>query len=1346
MQAQSLQISLYANGEIINTMDTLFSCPGDLLTLSDSTSHNSDLTGYWLFTPTDSLQQDSTKEIKISFKWPGTESLTLKLYDSVGTASQNLVAAITIYLTTSDSLSPPVLNTPTSFICPAQIPENLFISQAAQGAFNDFIYQWQDSVTNQNWQDIGSSHNTPSPYIFTDGLVAGLVKYYRLKATSNLCGSELFSKPVVLHAYDSLTSGSLTDTNGLSINDTLSLCFGSSLPPLRINASGGDSNYHYQWQYSTNGSLYADINGCADSLILSSGLDNLKNPQNFFRVIASDGCGQTFTSAPLTVLVYDSLEAGTIKVQNTTSRKDTNICIGESIALVPQVSAPGGYGGDSPSRNYKFQWLRKTISGNYSPVQGLQANSDSLQIINDSSLSAGTYYYRLEVQDSCGIALTDSVKVMAYDTLRRPSINLTDTIFCPGNFPTASITISQLPSGGSGQFVYQWEKSPDLINWIAAGNTSTNPDTFSFNSSNSSISEFSPDTTLHYRLKVYCPRCKDSVLSDPVTLYTFPQIQLGSVTGVKSQPFQDSLIICYGQSLDSLTVLASEGDGNFHYNWQYSSDGLSFNTIHGALDSSVLLAGLSNLKDPENYYRVVVTDDCSQSAISDTFLAIVYDSLQGGTLQVYGSTSAKDTALCTGESLSLTFDQLPAGGKSGYDFTAYQYQWLRRTATGSFQPLTGTGAHNASLFIDHNGVLQPGTYYYKLQVIDDCAVVETDSIKLTLYPPVNRAEIDTASRLICSNSLPQTIPITTIASGGNGQFNYTWQRKFAGTNTWMDLSSGTAPQAYVFNTNLLPDTAIYYRLRSNSLRCGTALYSDSLKIETYSLPTIYNSGISGINGKRSDSICHNTNFDKLWIEAAGGNFDNDYRVAWFYSADSSFSTIKDSVLFNSSGSTNILPGSSIGKLLGGSTYYFQAVLEDKCGNKDSSGIFNIYVYDELSPGSVKARRSSPNSDSIAICYGQGLVLETDTLPAGGYPEAHQNLDYQRFWQVDSTSLPSGFITIPSSDSLTLNIPANQKPGNNYYRLGVVDSLCGDTVLTKRIAVTVLPAPYQDETVELQVTDPNLYQAGSTVKLCRNQRNVIFKLNKTDKESYSYVWYWETASPLSGITIKPLGDSTFAFIPKASQTGTGNLVLRITDNTHAEQCNIDVSREVTVINTIAPDTTEIRKKGTSILLCDIDRTAGITNKTVYYRWGRLDRWYGNLENVSLWDTIRYHFYPTIDTSRYVYYVIKATDTTECYTFSFWPSLPQRLINTRELPPAPETPLYEVYPNPGTDVFNLKGDMDAISAIRLFNSIGITIPITFDKNEQKIHLQQAIPGYYLLMIKAKGHYHTQKIIIE
>lgn len=1346
LQAQSLQIPLYADDGIVNNRDTLFGCPGDSIIVSDSTDHTSGLTGYWFFNPTDSLQQDSTRTIRVFFKWPGTESLTLKLYDSAGTASQTLEGLISIYLTTTDSLTPPVISAQTSLICPNQIPASLLITQPAQGGFDNFMYQWQDSVANRYWSDVGTSPNTPFSYVFDSTLAPGIVKYYRLRATSNLCGDTLFSTPVVLQSYDTLTTGLLTDTTGLIIRDTLSVCFGNSVLPLLINTSGGDSNYHYQWQYSIDGVAYDPINGSADSAILNNGLNHLKEPQNFFRVIVSDECGQSFTSAPLTVLVYDSLDAGTIKVQNTISEKDTNVCVGESIVLTQEIPVSGGYAGDILSQAYNFQWFRKPLSGSYSPIQGLHAKQDSLQIINDSSLFTGTYFYKLEVQDSCGIALTDSVRVIVYDTLQKPSINLTDTIFCPDHFPSASITISPAPTGGNGQFVYQWEKSSDLSNWIAAGSTSNNPDPFNFNSSNSSISEFNPDTTLYYRLKVYCPRCKDSVISEPVTVRTYPQIQLRSIIGVSGQSFQDSLTICYGQGLDSLTILASKGDGNFHYNWQYSADGVSFTTIPAALDSSALLAGLSSLVDPENYYRVMVTDDCGQLAISDTFLVMVYDSLQAGTLKVSGSSAVKDTALCVSESINLTFDQLASGGKSGYESTAYRYQWLRRTASGVFLPLTGLNSQNDSLLINHDGMLQPGTYYYKLQVIDDCAAVETDSVKLTLYSPVNRAEIDTITRLICSNILPQIIPVTAAANGGNDQFNYTWQRKYAGTNTWTDLNNSNTPQAYNFSASLIPDTIIYYRLKSNSLRCGVEAYSDSLKIETYSLPSIYNSGISSIGGKRSDSICHNTRFDKLWIQAAGGNFNNDYRVVWFYSTDSSFLSTADSIVFNFSDSTNTLPGDSIGKLAGGLTYYFQAVLQDKCGNQDSSGIFKMYVYDELSPGSIKATPSSTVRDSLAVCYNQGLVLETDSLPVGGYSEAHQNVDYQRFWQVDSAFTSKGFKTIPSSDSIALKIPANQKPGNYYYRLGVVDSLCGDTMITKKVAVTVLPSPYQGETVELEVTDPNLNQAGNTVKLCRNQRNIIFKLNKVGNKSYSYQWDWETASPLSGITIKTLADSTFAFIPKASQTGTGNLILHITDNTHAEQCDIDVSREIEVVNTIAPDTTEIRKKGTSILLCDIDRTAGITNKTVYYRWGRLDRWYGNLENVSSWDTIRYHFYPAIDTSRYVYYVIKATDTTECYTFSFWPSLPQKLIDTPELSPAPETLLYEVYPNPGTDVFNLKGDMDALSEIRLVNSIGITIPITFDKSEQKIRIQPAPPGYYLLLIKAKGHYHTQKIIIE
>ncbi len=86
-----------------------------------------------------------------------------------------------------------------------------------------------------------------------------------------------------------------------------------------------------------------------------------------------------------------------------------------------------------------------------------------------TGLVTGVYVFRWTITNSVCPSTTDDVQLTVYDDLQN-QVSAPVVTICAGQ----SITINGAnPTGGNGIFVYQWEQSPDGINWIAASGAST---------------------------------------------------------------------------------------------------------------------------------------------------------------------------------------------------------------------------------------------------------------------------------------------------------------------------------------------------------------------------------------------------------------------------------------------------------------------------------------------------------------------------------------------------------------------------------------------------------------------------------------------------------------------------------------------------------------------------------------------------------------------------------------------------------------------------------------------------------------------------------------------------------
>ena len=132
------------------------------------------------------------------------------------------------------------------FLCFDSLATPLYMSTAASGGDNNYVYKWQSSNDNISWSNIPNTNTT----IFSPGFMSQST-YYRMKTSSTYAPGciDRFTNSVDVHVYDPLAPGIINSSQAICYNtqpDSLSFL---DLP------SGADSNYTYVWQYSLDDQL-----------------------------------------------------------------------------------------------------------------------------------------------------------------------------------------------------------------------------------------------------------------------------------------------------------------------------------------------------------------------------------------------------------------------------------------------------------------------------------------------------------------------------------------------------------------------------------------------------------------------------------------------------------------------------------------------------------------------------------------------------------------------------------------------------------------------------------------------------------------------------------------------------------------------------------------------------------------------------------------------------------------------------------------------------------------------------------------------------------------------------------
>ena len=1034
-------------------------------------------------------------------------------------------------------------------ICYNTAPAALTQATAPTGGTGAYTYQWQDSPDNATFTNIvGATASGYSPPVLTAN------RYYRRRVTSGSCGT-VNSPSILITVYADLTPG--------SVGSAQTICYNTA--PLQLTQvtapGGGPGGYTYRWQSSPDNSTWSNITGATASTYSPPALTA---STYFRRRVTSGSCNQVYSNSVL-VTVYGQLLSGTIGT-------DQSICYNTAPAALTQLTAPAGGTGV-----YTYQWQDSPDNSTFTNIGGATGVGFAPPV-----LTATRYYRRNVTSGTCGTVSSASVTITVYGNLTAGTIQSAQSI-CYNTAP-AQLTQATAPTGGTGAYTYQWQDSPDNVTFTSIGGATA--------------SSYSPPVLTanrYYRRNVTSGSC-GTVSSASILITVYANLTAGTIGSAQT--------ICSNTIPAALTQLTapSGGTGVYSYQWQNSSDNVTFNNIGGATAAGYAPPALIAV----TYYRRNVTSG-SCGTVSSPSIMIGINPLpapvvSGDIGPCLGNTRVYSTPLLAGRTYSWAVSNGTISGPSTNNSVTIIWNvaagagWVRVTeritatgcqlttpnfnvtvnpaAPGAAGAITGpanvcygqsgvnysiiavanasnyvwtvpagvtivSGQGTIAVVVDFApGAASPRTI--SVYPENGCGAGAASNINVNIYNQLTAGTIGTAQS-ICYNTAPAALTQLTPPSGGPGGYTFQWQSS-PDNSTWTSIGGATAvgyaPPALTAST--------YYRRQVTSGTCGT-VNSASILI------TVYGNLTAGTIGT-AQTICYNTVPAPLTELTAPIGGPGGYTYQWQDSPDN--------ITF-----TNIGGATATGytpPALTASRYYRRQVTGGTCGTVSSASIL-ITVNGILTAGSIGTAQ--------AICYNTAPVALTQlTAPSGGTGV------YTYQWQDSPDNITFNNI----AGATAVGYAPAALTATTYYRRNVTSGTCG-TVSSASVTITV----YGNLTAGT---------TGTAQSICYNTAPAaLTQLTAPAGGTGVYTYQWQSSPDNS--TWTSIGGATAVGYAPAALTSSTYYRRQVTSGSCGTVNNASIL--ITVYGNLTAGTI-----GTAQTICYNTAPAALTELNTTNRWARV----------------------------------------------------------------------------------------------------------------------------------------------
>ena len=625
-------------------------------------------------------------------------------------------------------------------ICNGITPVILSNSTPPSGGQGTYSYIWESSLNNADWNIItGATGVSYQPVGLT------VTTYYRRKVTDALCGNG-YNNTVTITVKPVFSVGSIGSAQTICINTAPALLTSTS-------PSGGAGVYSYYWESSLNGTDFNNISGATDETY-QPGV--LSQTTHYRRHVTDASCGNGFTNT-VKITVRSSSFFGTIG-------SDQTICYYQTPYILSfNVPASDGSG------MYTYEWQSTENGTNWVTIPGATMNEYQPVTL------ALTTKYRILVTDAiCGSGgFTNIVTVTVRPIFKAGNIGYPETI-CYGHSPSAIVS-KIAPSGGSGSYTYEWSSGNNGIDWnlipSATGET------------------YQPgiltQTTL-FRRKVTDVCGSGYSLNDTVTVR--PPLVPGSISSNQS--------ICHNTAPGRFTSLSlpSGATGVYTYQWQSSTNNVSWNSIAGATDEEYQpIPMVSSL-----YFRRLETSGSCGTGQTNSVFVTVNSQLVAGSIK-------SDETICYGYSPgTMITNTAPVGGTG-----AYTYQWQKLIGT-DWTDIQGATTENFT-----PNALTSTSYFRRTETSGSCGTVISNQITKTVLQQFSGGIIG-SSQTISYNTAPTLL--TSLQSPSGGTLPYTFQWMKSEDNSYFVNVNGATSETYQPG-NLSLNT--YFKRVTSSSTCGS---------------------------------------------------------------------------------------------------------------------------------------------------------------------------------------------------------------------------------------------------------------------------------------------------------------------------------------------------------------------------------------------------------------------------------------------------------------------------------------------------------------------------------------------
>lgn len=340
---------------------------------------------------------------------------------SNGASATSSPVTITVYAQISSTISPS--NTYTAYNTSPGI-----ITNTVSGGSGSYTYQWQSSLdNNNNFTNIsGATAKNYTPGNLTQEI------FYRVNTTSN--GVMVTSNVIDIKVYPPIEAGTLPGTFNLS--------YGGSVLLYDNTYSGGDGNYVFQWQKSSNGTTWSNISGATSNQYAVTSQTSM-----YYRLKVTSVGTSDYTNAAYSVL---PLYGGII------GSSTASITSGGGVTLNSLQTASG-----NGCSSYTYQWQKSTDENNWTNISGTTV----------TGITTNTYFRRLATCGSTASSNIIRVKVQPTTTLIKP----TTATSAPAGTQTAVVMPSDYNSVDPNDINYVRERDftkPGVLDTTTA-NTQT---------------------------------------------------------------------------------------------------------------------------------------------------------------------------------------------------------------------------------------------------------------------------------------------------------------------------------------------------------------------------------------------------------------------------------------------------------------------------------------------------------------------------------------------------------------------------------------------------------------------------------------------------------------------------------------------------------------------------------------------------------------------------------------------------------------------------------------------------------------------------------------------------------